>query len=492
MTLENGWPECDLSDTERLTIPGTELSLPIRSGQPHAIMQAFFRDMDAYIEPANNARGYNDEGSWTENNSVYTSNHKGATAVDWNWTDHAFGVKDGGWDGSILIPNRSQVPAVRELLAWYEGMIFWGNDWNSPIDGMHFQMGYNTCGASNFARVQSFIDRKIRADGFSTFRRGGMPRGGGSAAAPDAPSNPIAPTTGLTAEVLYRIAGEPDEMPIARYRELLPIVLDMFRQSNCNTIDRRAMMIAQVFHESSGLYYKREIASGAAYEGRCDDLGNCQPGDGVRFRGRGFIQLTGRSHAEEFSRWMYAKGLSLTDREFVDHPERMETDKNAALVTVFYWTVSRPQLNALADARNLEGATRAVNGGLTGLASRRAYYNAALEANADLLDPTSVDPWEELLMSDPVASWSIYAKPGEAKIEPLNLLRAVDAKIHRDLTDEDARNGDLEAIRRVALAATGNGANSSPGAVAHALGVLNSINAVHPEWIVAATTGKAN
>lgn len=499
MTLENGWPECDLSDTQPLTIPGTPLRLPIREGQPHAIMQAFFRDVNEFIEPANNGRGYTDEGSWTENNSVYTSNHKGATAVDWNWDDHPVKIKDAGWGGSVLIEG-SQVPMMRELLSWYEGMIFWGNDWKSFIDSMHFQMGYNTHGPANFARVQSFIDRKIRADGFSTWRRGGIPRGGGSAAAPAAQANPIQPTTGLTAGVLWEIAGKPKRMPLSRYEELLPTVQRMFREAGCNTIDRRAMMIAQVFHESGALYYKREIHDGSNYEGRCRDLGNCQPGDGLRFPGRGFIQLTGRAHAEGFSGWMYRRGMAPTATYFLDHPDKMESDLNAALVTVYYWTVSRPQLNSLADARNLEGATRAVNGGLNGLADRRRFYAAALEANADLLDSDqtpleSRDPWEALIMSnEPVQSLSHYRADNAANATPLRMLQGIDAMRHEDFVESAAMRGETWAIRALAKLAAGNlpGAKDPDGAfwVSRATGLLSSINAMNPEWIAAATSGK--
>jgi predicted chitinase len=469
MILENGWPECDLSDTERLTIPGTALSLPIQKGQPHAILQAFFRDMNEFIEPANNARGYNDEGSWTENNSVYTSNHKGATAIDWNWSDHPvnFMAPDprAGWNGSVLIKG-DQTPAVRELLAWYEGMVFWGNDWSSFRDSMHFQVGYNTYGPQNFDRVHSFIQRKIRADGFSTYRRGGVPRGGGSAGNPSTPANPVPPLSGLTAAVLHRVAvvayGVRNAQPVSFYEARIDPFRRMLRDMGANTIDRRAMAAAQLF---------------------------CQPGDGKRFRGRGWIQLTGRAHAAGFSQWMFQRGRATTPTQFVDRPEEMETIENAAQVAVYYWTVSRPQLNALADARNLEGATKAINGGLNGLADRRRFYDLFLAVNADLLDPvtTPTDPWEALLMSSPVDSWSIYATPGEDPIPPINLLRAIDAKIHRDLTDEDALAGDPEAIRRVARTALGQGKVKTPGAVAHATRILNQIP---PAFIDAANPGK--
>ncbi|AHJ88540.1 lysin A [Mycobacterium phage Julie1] len=478
MTLENGWPECDLSDTERLTIPGTALSLPIRKGQPHAILQAFFRDVNEFIEPVMNARGLSDEGSWTENNSVYTSNHKGATAVDWNWSDHPVQIRDAGWDGSVLI-NGSQVPAMRELLAWYEGMVFWGNDWNSFIDSMHFQMGYNTFGAQNFDRVHSFIQRKIRADGFSTYRRGGTPRGGGFAEVPAAPLHPIKPTSGLTPEVLWRIAGgAASKLSVGHFERWFDELVEC--QAACGVlgnIDRSAMWYSQVFPESGNLVYTEEIASGAAYEGRCEGLGNCQPGDGVRFKGRSFMQVTGRSNYTKMSGWAHGKGYVPTPDYFVVHPDQLDDERFAFLGVTWYWTTQRP-MNDAADARNLELATRYVNGGLTNLEGRRAVYNRALAENANLLLTNPVEPWEEL-MATAVPSLSIYANPGEPDVPLAVMLAALDAHgPHEPYVERQAIEfGDADSIRRIARTANGQGKVKTPAAIKQATDAFRLIPA---------------
>ena len=65
--------------------------------------------------------------------------------------------------------------------------------------------------------------------------------------------------------------------------------------------------LGQVGHESAGLRYPVEIASGADYEWRTD-LGNNQAGDGVKYAGTGFIQVTGRANHQDFSDYMDSIG----------------------------------------------------------------------------------------------------------------------------------------------------------------------------------------
>lgn len=170
----------------------------------------------------------------------------------------------------------------------------------------------------------------------------------------------------------------------ANYGALLAPMVNAMRMANINNVRRAAMWCAQIGHESVGLRYMEEIADGSAYNGRAD-LGNVYPGDGPRYKGRGPIQLTGRHNYGAFSRWCHSKGWVDSPTYFVDHPEKVGEPHWGFLAAAYYWTVSRPQLNALSDAGDLEGATKAINGGLNGLADRRARYQRCLAMGEALL-----------------------------------------------------------------------------------------------------------
>ncbi|WFR77820.1 glycoside hydrolase family 19 protein [Janthinobacterium rivuli] len=129
---------------------------------------------------------------------------------------------------------------------------------------------------------------------------------------------------------------------------------------------RQASFLAQVGHESGQLRYVRELASGAAYEGRAD-LGNVIAGDGVRFKGRGLLQVTGRAN---YAACGVALGLDL-----LAAPQLLEATTFACRSAGWFWQ-SRG-LNGLADAGDQERVTRRINGGVNGLAERLALYAAA-------------------------------------------------------------------------------------------------------------------
>lgn len=147
-----------------------------------------------------------------------------------------------------------------------------------------------------------------------------------------------------------------------------PLELTMQRYG-IDTVLRRAHFLAQVGHESGALRYDEELASGAAYEGRAD-LGNIEPGDGPRFKGRGLIQLTGRAN---YTAYGIARGTDFTSG---DAPLRLAEDHDlAADVAGWFWQ-SRG-LNALADADDVRAITRRINGGYNGLADRIEYLGRA-------------------------------------------------------------------------------------------------------------------
>ena len=185
--------------------------------------------------------------------------------------------------------------------------------------------------------------------------------------------------------------------PGVNYAEQLPGCLAACREAALSTVNRRAMFLAQLGEESLGLSAPTEFADGSEYEARAD-LGNTQPGDGPRFKGRGWIQITGRANYGALSQWAFARRLVPTSTFFVDHPEQLATDAYVWLGPVWYWTTHG--LNSYADAGDVEGATRVINGGLNGLAERERRWQACLALGTRLLDPQP-DLLEELMALDP-------------------------------------------------------------------------------------------
>lgn len=130
-----------------------------------------------------------------------------------------------------------------------------------------------------------------------------------------------------------------------------------------NTPKRLAAFLAQLAHESGSFKYVREIASGEAYEGR-KDLGNIQPGDGVKFKGRGLIQITGRTN--------YTKLGEAFKQDFITNPEKLEQPLFATLSAGWFWSMHG--LNQLADKGDFILITKRINGGTNGLADRQAHW----------------------------------------------------------------------------------------------------------------------
>ena len=159
--------------------------------------------------------------------------------------------------------------------------------------------------------------------------------------------------------------------PSARIDLFLSPLNNAMDEFKINTEKRQAAFIAQLAHESGQFRYVRELASGAAYEGR-KDLGNTQPGDGVKFKGRGLLQITGR-----FGYTACMMGLGI---DCVEHPELLEEPENAARSASWWWHTHG--LNEMADSGNFARITRRINGGVNGMADRLAFYVKAQEVLA--------------------------------------------------------------------------------------------------------------
>lgn len=214
-----------------------------------------------------------------------------------------------------------------------------------------------------------FIGDRVQLPGAQSPDTGGAPDGGTGPVTGPAPTTPTTPggdAGGVSPAQLQQIVPQ---LSASKAEAVAPHLNAAMAEANINTPERQAMFIAQLAHESGGFHYMEEIASGAAYEGRTD-LGNTQPGDGERYKGRGYIQVTGRHNYTEAGR---ALGLDL-----VNNPELAAQPENAARIAAWYWE-SRG-INAAADTGDFTQVTRLINGGTNGLADRQAYYARAQAA----------------------------------------------------------------------------------------------------------------
>lgn len=159
---------------------------------------------------------------------------------------------------------------------------------------------------------------------------------------------------------------------------------EVMQQYHIDTPNRKAMFIAQLAHESMGFRRTQEIASGKAYEGR-KDLGNITKGDGVKFKGRGLLQVTGRANYRELSKYF---GVN-----FETSPQLLETPSYATYSAGWFW--DKHALNKYADLpASWHSATRGyspfeyltyrINGALNGIDSRQLYYERALTVFSSL------------------------------------------------------------------------------------------------------------
>ena len=183
--------------------------------------------------------------------------------------------------------------------------------------------------------------------------------------------------------------------------ELLETLVDPLNAAldryEINTPERVAMFMAQVGHESGGLKRREENLNYSAqrltqvfpkyfrdvdpndyarnpekianrvYGNRMGN-GDEDSGDGYRYRGRGFIQLTGKNNYTAF-----ANAMGMTLDEAVDY---LSTAEGAAMSAAWFWDMRN--LNADADRGDVVTVTKKINGGTIGLHERQALYKEAL------------------------------------------------------------------------------------------------------------------
>ena len=164
------------------------------------------------------------------------------------------------------------------------------------------------------------------------------------------------------------------KLPQAKLRLYLPPLNLAMQACEVNTMLRTAAFIAQLAHESGEFRWMEEIWGPTDAQRRYEPpnalaakLGNTQAGDGLRFKGRGPIQITGRFN--------YAKYGGLLGNDLIADPPRAAAPDVAFATAGLFWKTNG--LNQLADAQQFITITRRINGGTNGLADRQQYYAKA-------------------------------------------------------------------------------------------------------------------
>jgi putative chitinase len=155
-----------------------------------------------------------------------------------------------------------------------------------------------------------------------------------------------------------------------------------------DTPQEYAHFLAQACHETDHFKTLREYASGKAYEGRVD-LGNTKPGDGVRYKGRGIFQTTGRSNYLQL-------GIKKGRRDmFTNSPELLEQPEYAVWSACEYWAtrglndvanhadsdiLKKKYRKNIIDVSPVEYISITINGGYNGMDERKKFYLRAKAA----------------------------------------------------------------------------------------------------------------
>lgn len=195
---------------------------------------------------------------------------------------------------------------------------------------------------------------------------------GGAADAKPAPTNkPV-----VTAKAQTKVAPKPAHVAVSKadQAKMTPIQkLKTAASANGIHGTELAQFLAQCAHESANFKNMEEIGSPAYFAKKYDPkyapktariLGNTQIGDGERYKGRGFIQLTGR---DNYKRAGQALNLPLEA-----NPDLAARPDVAAVVAVWYW--KNRVANKVKNFNNTKQATKAINPAMKGIADRQEKF----------------------------------------------------------------------------------------------------------------------
>ena len=223
----------------------------------------------------------------------------------------------------------------------------------------------------------------------------------------------------LTIEQLQAIMPQ---LPAAKRATYFPFLTAAVTEFGIDQPARTAAFLAQLAHESAQFKFMEEIWGPTAAQRRYDppdrlatNLGNTEPGDGFRFKGRGPIQVTGRANYRRFG--------DLLGLDLVATPAQAASPEVAFRIAALFW--SKKGLNELADRVTPEAfreITRRINGGFNGLAERERFYQTAktvLEVVAPAGDGgVSFDLDEEADAVEPIFERGLEGMRAEPAVAP--------------------------------------------------------------------------
>jgi peptidoglycan hydrolase-like protein with peptidoglycan-binding domain len=198
--------------------------------------------------------------------------------------------------------------------------------------------------------------------------------GGGTTPGPNGGTAETTPLNVPVADVAKMFPG----VPIANIQENLPFVLTALNNAGLGDKDMVLMALATIRAETgnftplSEFKSKFNTAPGGPPFGLYDnrkDLGNLGPPDGANFKGRGYIQLTGRSNYQ-----IHGAAIGLGN-QLIENPGLANQPDIAAQLLASFLKSKAPQIRAALANNDLKTARRLVNGGSHGLAEFTQAFN---------------------------------------------------------------------------------------------------------------------